>query len=296
MNTFFNKKGFLNICVLYFDLILFGLFIYTIYNDLLYIISYVIDTYNNLFSLDNNIFNMTPNPNTPSGTNTTIHHSNDGWAQGIKSIFIYGSGALRLSLLRTGSPAQRGFVIASTVAADAASTALKNAINDPEYVEKHINSWKRIINGDSLELHVDGDNETYAKVSEIKNNFLPENFDVDSILTFLIDHLKSIIEPVTVNYSNEILANQIYGISIILFILSILILILLFSFLFNIFLLVYSDKLMNFFTNKYIRWYVAFNKKIIGIEICFLGGSLLYFMYVLSYGIHFIATHPILFN
>jgi hypothetical protein len=23
----------------------------------------------------------------------------------------------------------------------------------------------------------------------------------------------------------------------------------------------YSDRLMNFFTNKYIRWYITFNKK-----------------------------------
>lgn len=63
---------------------------------------------------------------------------------------------------------------------------------------------------------------------------------------------------------------------------------------FNIIILVYSDKLLNLFTNKYIRWYIGFNKKIIGIEIFFLGGSILYFMYMLSYGIHFIATHPII--
>lgn len=38
------------------------------------------------------------------------------------------------------------------------------------------------------------------------------------------------------------------------------------------------------------------NKKLIGIEILFLGGTLLYFLFNLSYGIHFIATHPIRFN
>ena len=92
------------------------------------------------------------------------------------------------------------------------------------------------------------------------------------------------------------MANQIYGISIILFILSILILILLLAFMVNILIFVYSDKLMKLFTKKYIIWYISFNKKIIGIEICFIGASLIYFMYFLSYDIHFIATHPIIFN
>ena len=59
---------------------------------------------------------------------------------------------------------------------------------------------------------------------------------------------------------------------------------------------VYSDKLLNLFTNKYIRWYILYNKKVIGIEIAFLSISILYFMYKLSYGLHFIATHPITFN
>ena len=89
------------------------------------------------------------------------------------------------------------------------------------------------------------------------------------------------------------MATQIYGIGIILFLMSILIIILLLAFIINITILVYSDKLMELFTNKYIRWYIWYNKKIIGIEIIFLGGSLLYFMYILSCGIHFIATHPI---
>jgi myo-inositol catabolism protein IolC len=50
--------------------------------------------------------------------------------------------AIRYNLVRTGTPLQKGFVLrsVSTIVADAASTALKNAINDPEYVEKHKNS------------------------------------------------------------------------------------------------------------------------------------------------------------
>lgn len=94
---------------------------------------------------------------------------------GIKSIFIYGTGALRLHLLRGGTPLQRGFVIASTVAADAAASALKNAINDPEYVEKHINSWARVIKGNNnstLELNVENDKETLSTLNEVKEKFI----------------------------------------------------------------------------------------------------------------------------
>lgn len=71
--------------------------------------------------------------------------------------------------------------------------------------------------------------------------------------------------------------------------------ILLLAFIINVTILVYSDKLISFFTNKYIIWYITLNKKLIGIEIIFLSASLIYFMFTLSSGIHFIATHPIQF-
>ena len=296
-----SKKNLWNIFVLCFDIILFVLLFYVIFNNLLLIVSYITDFINNNYSLDIITNHMnSPGQGDGSTTTTKIIHSNEGWAQGIKSIFIYGTGAMRFHLLRSGgTPFQKAFVISSTIVADAASTGLKNAINDPEYVEKHIGSWKRIIKGSNnstLELNVDNDVDTLSKLNDVKNKLLPDNLNGDYILDSVINHLKSIIEPVSVDYSNELLANQIYGISIILFILSIMVLILLLAFIINIIILVYSDKLMNFFSNKYIRWYIALNKKIIGIEICFLGGSLLYFMYILSYGIHFIATHPIIFS
>nr|YP_009739430.1 hypothetical protein [Tricholoma saponaceum]QIC20273.1 hypothetical protein [Tricholoma saponaceum] len=141
-------------------------------------------------------------------------------------------------------------------------------------------------------------NDNMTQINEYFNNFRGNELNdfSDKLLNNIIDILKSVLSPVQVDYSNVLLAEQIYGISIILFILSVLIILLLLAFMLNILILVYSAKLMNLFSNKYIRWYIAFNKKIIGIEICFLGGSILYFMYVLSYGIHFIATHPIIIN
>ena len=67
------------------------------------------------------------------------------------------------------------------------------------------------------------------------------------------------------------------------------------AFIFNIIIFIYSDKISNYFNNKYIKWYINFNKKIISIELIFLGSSILYFLFTLSYGIHFLATHPITF-
>ena len=288
----------LTICIICFDIILFSLLFYRLGNDLLLIVSYHTDIINNLFGIDNIMCGV--KESSTSSTTTQIIHSNEGWAQGIKSIFIYGTGALRLHLLRGGTPAQRGFVIASTLIGDAASTAVKNAVNDPTYVEQHIKSWRRIFNsniGDSsVGFDVSEDPETLKKVTEVNSKFLPENFNTDEILNYFLNFIKQIIEPVSVNYSNELLANQIYGISIILFILSLVIIILFISFIINIVIFIYSGKLLDYFTNKYIRWYIALNKKLIGIEICFLGGSLLYFMYMVSYGIHFIATHPIIIS
>lgn len=302
ISSFSNNK--LNFTILFFDVLLIIIFISFLFHDIFVIISNILNYFNNLYSIESSICNMTSinNNNGGSNTSTSIIHSNDGWAQGIKSIFVYGTGALRLQLLRSGgTPLQRGFVITSTVVADAASTGLKNAINDPEYVEKHINSWSRVLKGDNsstLELNIDKDIDTLNKLKDVKNSLISDNVNglSENITNSIINYLKPILEPVSVNYSNEVLANQIYGVSILLFILSLMILILLLAFIINIFIFVYSDKIMNLFTNKYIRWYIAFNKKIIGIEICFLGGSLLYFMYYLSYGIHFIATHPITFN
>lgn len=70
--------------------------------------------------------------------------------------------------------------------------------------------------------------------------------------------------------------------------------ILLIAFIINIAIFIYSDKLASLFKNKYIVWYIKLNKQFMGIEILFLGASLIYFLYSLSTGIHFIATHPIL--
>lgn len=56
------------------------------------------------------------------------------------------------------------------------------------------------------------------------------------------------------------------------------------------------DKIIKFFNNNFISWYLVLNKKFISIEIFILGSTKLYFMYTLSIGIRFIVTHPIIIN
>ena len=80
-----------------------------------------------------------------------------------------------------------------------------------------------------------------------------------------------------------------------LFVLSLLITILIICFMLNVNFYIYSDTLINYFKNRYIKWYLNLNKKFIGIELIFLGSTILYSMYMLSYGIRFIAIHPINF-
>src|ERR1700734_2877579 len=94
-----------------------------------YLIIYKLLTMFNSFINDSSVILHMSSTGESSGTKTTVIHSNDVF-QGIKSIFIYGTGALRFQLLRSGgTPLQRGFVLSSTIALDTASTALKNSIN-----------------------------------------------------------------------------------------------------------------------------------------------------------------------
>ena len=96
---------------------------------------------------------------------------------------------------------------------------------------------------------------SYIKIE--KNNFISDGNGFEDfynkIVSNIINQLKSILEPVTVPYSNELLANQINDIAIILFILTILIIGLIIVFIINTIVFVFSDKISNFFTNKYIK-------------------------------------------
>ena len=146
------------------------------------------------------------------------------------------------------------------------------------------------------------DNGTSNSITPNSSNTTPlySNSEIDSyvndLFNGLVETFGHILKPVSVNYSNEILSNQLYSISILLFILSIVILIILIAFLVNIISFMYSEKLLNYFTNKYIVKYITYNREIIKIEIIFVGFILIYFVYQLAFGLHYLATHPIVFN
>ena len=106
------------------DLILMVLVIFFLICDLIPILTSLIEIFSKLVASqqqwqENFVSFMVENSNNTSHvTNVKIIHSDGGWANGVRSIFIYGTGVLRLSLLKAGgSPTYKAFVIGSTIAA-----------------------------------------------------------------------------------------------------------------------------------------------------------------------------------
>jgi hypothetical protein len=294
----------------FFDFILLVLAIVFLMHNLMLIFISLINILNNYLNLDI-IYCMVNSTNEPVIHNTEVKiiHDDGSWSSGIKTLFIMGTGVFRLHLVKGGTPLTRGFIIASTIATDAAVKIVNNTINDPTYVRSHYTNWNILWKeGGIVEVNLNQDSETTTKVSEIINenssslvtNFISDESGLNGIsnkiLNYIMETLKPILEPIPTNFSNELLASQIHDLSLILFILSILISILITGLLINIFVLINADRITNFFNNKFIRWYVNFNMKLISIEVFFLGSSILYFMFTLSKGLHYIATHPITFS
>ena len=283
------------------------------------IIEFIFNSYDKFFHLDSLVFNMSSNNNsniietTSHSTQVRIINDDGSWSSSIRSLFIYGTGALRVAYSRT--PQGRVFTIVSTLLADSGSVFLNNAVNDPTYIRRHAENWSviwnRISNSNDVEVSVytNRDPETANAVDavvnsqgpgDVSNSFLPipeglSDFSNNLLSTF-IGSLKHILEPVTVDYSNELLAEQIYGISIVLFVMVVCVLILFISFVFNVVILIFSDTLKKYFTNKYILWYIDFNKRIIGLEVAFLSITIISSLFSMAKGIQFIATHPINFS
>ena len=128
------------------------LFIILVLSFLIYdLISIFISLINIIFSYSNalDIFcNMasTSNVNTSASHSTDVRviHDDGSWNNSIKSLFIYGTGALRLHLARGGTPATRTFIIASTIGTDVLAKVINNTINDPAYVRSHLENWSTI--------------------------------------------------------------------------------------------------------------------------------------------------------
>jgi hypothetical protein len=102
-------------------------------------------------------------------------------------------------------------------------------------------------------------------------------------------------EPVQLSFSTEIMSQQIQNVSIILWIITLFVAIFFISLLFNIAIYVFSDKLTKYFTNKYILGYININRKFILFEILMLSGWIIYLLYIILMGLHYIAIHPVIF-
>jgi len=73
-----------------------------------------------------------------STTTTQIIHNDGSFSNTIRTLFIYGTGALRIGMLRQGgSPGSKFAVIGSSIALDYASKIANNIINDPDYIMKY---------------------------------------------------------------------------------------------------------------------------------------------------------------
>jgi hypothetical protein len=86
----------------------------------------------------NNATQVTETQNTTTNTTTSIIHNDGSFSNTIRSLFIYGTGAFRISMLRNGgSPGSRFAVIGSSIAMDYATKIANNIINDPDYIMKY---------------------------------------------------------------------------------------------------------------------------------------------------------------
>lgn len=79
-----------------------------------------------------------PEPFGAYNTNRQIIHEDGSWSNTIRSIVIYGTGAIRLHLLRNGPPSQRFIAIGGVLIADGAGRLIQNAVNDPNYILAHV--------------------------------------------------------------------------------------------------------------------------------------------------------------
>lgn len=239
---------------------------------------------------------------TTQNTSTIISRDN-AWSDAIKSLFIYGGAGLRLHVTRSGgTPFTRAAIIGSTIALDNASKILSNTINDPTFLRTHKENWDLMWkNSDTVEvkLQTDVQGETIL-ASIVEKKFLPDGTNSflkelsDNILNEFMAYFKLVLQPINNNLPSDVLANQIHDLSIILFFMCVLLSILILGLLINIIILINSDRILNFFKNKYIRLYVNINLKLIKLEVIFLGGTIIYFLFFISKGIHYIATNPII--
>lgn len=243
------------------------------------------------------------------------------WSSTFTSIFIYGTAAIHLHVFKAPG---KGFTKISTAfgafAIDMGGKFIENAINFPSYIRDQIKIWKVMWSKDksgaeskgSVDTDVSSDTNLISEVNEINkttelNNvatFLPSssltsgenNSEISTLFNELVNPIIQTLKPQQVDYSVELLMDQHHFIALCLFIMTISALFLFFVFLYNILLIIYKDKILNYFTNKYIVLYLKLQFKILNIETIVLALLIIYYFYFLIIGLQFLAIFPISVN
>ena len=138
------------------DYFILVLVIWTLLGDFIFIVSSMINHLNDYLNLnindymislvDTNVSNQSSSTTTVNNsTITRIFQNDESLYNTVISLFIYGTGAFRLTLLRNGgTQGSITFVIGTTLLSNAASKVINNTINDPSYVKNHIVNWQAI--------------------------------------------------------------------------------------------------------------------------------------------------------
>jgi hypothetical protein len=162
-----------------------------------------------------------------------------------------------------------------------------------------------LITGNNININ-NSDQVLYSSIFP----FTGLNIEFKSIFNFIVNIFKSIFnfivnifKPVTINYPKELLAEQHYGIAITILIMCISIMMLFFSFAFNVFILLFSPsplmggrKIINYFNNKYIRAYLNINFRVVIIELFIISFLIFYFFYKICCALIFLITHNFIVN
>ena len=236
-------------------------------------------------------------------------YSHGSWPDTVRTIFIYGAGALRYVAKKTATG--RIAVTASTIAIDYGAQIAKRVIDDPTWFGQHLSNWEVVKgkNNNPEELHVEagGDQEALDALSlspsiveDSTASFLPSNvnlffenfyYNYEDFFRFVIQIFK--LEPVIVDYCQTLLAEQHQGLALALFILSLSAIIIFISLVFSVIFFSLRDRIKSYFKNRYILGYLNLNFKLIALELACLSLILVYDFYHIVKISHFLFTHPV---
>lgn len=268
-----------------------------------------------LFSAELELLNITGENNSNKINNNKTNDVNNHWPSIIKNTLIYLLAAYYIHFkIPQASDLKKLAVIIGAILVDLISQFIKNVINNPDYLRDYLilMMWIHKSEGNISELNIIINNpkenldEMEDKFS-LKNttSFLPlDKWAVSNIQSEILSFgpmgavkillaVIKLFKPQQVNYYVEDLMLQHHFISIALFILALSIFFFFILILYNVLLILYKDKIMSFFKNKYILMYLNLQLKLLKLETIILIILIFYCFYYLFYGLHFLSVFPV---